>query len=146
MTDRTAPTPATVAATIPARDAAQLRAAYEAALQTVRALAPLVDTTDDTAQTTTAETLARLTREDAPAVDWALPDDGRSLEGQLFGEDDDERRRGLAAWQRVIGAGPVQAHSSEDHLHLRIHGSYEGLAVKVVTLVAAEGAPEAVAA
>lgn len=100
-------------------------------------------------------TLLRLAQEDAPSAKWTVGD-GRNLaytfsgahalEGHLLDGTDDELRRGLAAWQRIIGAGPVDVRPVGDTLQLYITGSYEGLAVGMVTVVDADGAPEAVAA
>ena len=151
--------PALVAAHISPRDTAQLRVAYEAAQAAVRALAPLVgDTTPDTdgsAQGRALDVLSRLRLEDAPSAQWTLHDERRlslpsaestALHGHLMAGTDDELRRGLSAWQRIIGAGPVTSVSVGDTLQLYITGSYEGLSVGMVTVVDADGAPEAVAA
>lgn len=84
-----------------------------------------------------ATTLVVLIQEDAPAADWRLAEDGRSLRGQLlsFNADDVARRAGIAAWQRVIGAGPVEARVHLGREHLVIEGSYEGVPVEVSTIV-----------
>lgn len=100
-------------------------------------------------------TLLRLAQEDAPSAKWTVGDDrslaytfagATDIEGHLMAGTDDELRRGLSAWQRIIGAGPVDVHPVGDTLQLYITGSYEGLAVGMVTVVDADGAPEAVAA
>lgn len=124
-----------------------LRDAYEAARATVAALAPLIADTGQPSQTTTAETLAALTREDAPAALWRLGAyAGEGLEGQIVGDQDGtSRRRALAAWQRVLGAGPVEARRIGDAEHLYVRGSYQGVAVTVVTVVDADQPAVAVA-
>src|SRR5690554_1449952 len=73
--------------------------------------------------------LLALSQEDAPAVEWMVERTGRRLEGILTppGMEDRDRRRGLAAWQRAIGAGPVQGHQVGSSEHLVITGSYEGI-------------------
>lgn len=81
--------------------------------------------------------LVALIQEDAPAVQWRLDDNGRYLRGQLFGPQG-SRRPAMAAWQRVIGAGPVESNQSGHDEHLSISGSYEGIPVDVVTIVDAE--------
>ena len=100
-------------------------------------------------------TLLRLAQEDAPSAKWTIGDDrnlsytfdgAHALEGHLLDGTDDELRRGLSAWQRIIGAGPIDVRPVGDTLQLYITGTYEGLAVGMVTIVDAEGAPEAVAA
>lgn len=100
-------------------------------------------------------TLLRLAQEDAPSAKWTVGDNrslsytfagAPALEGHLMDGTDDDLRRGLSAWQRVLGAGPVDVRPVDDTLQLYITGSYEGLAVGMVTVVDAEGAPEAVAA
>lgn len=87
-------------------------------------------------------TLLRLAQEDAPTVQWKVYDDRQlnrtmlpHLDGHLFVQGDRKRLQGLAAWQRVIGAGPVQADPVGVREHHTIRGSYEGLAVEVTTTV-----------
>lgn len=87
-----------------------------------------------------ATTLLQLIQEDAPAAEWSLDHRGRTLSGHLMtrGATDTELRQGLAAWQRIIGAGPVSTarHAGTDHIS--IEGSYEGVPVRVVTIVDAQ--------
>lgn len=96
---------------------------------------------EEHAQLHVASTLLALVQEDAPAALWRMDSDGAYLDGQIFGDTDTDRRRGLAAWQRVIGSGPVETTQVGAHSHLTVRGSYEGVPVSVVTVVAADLAP-----
>lgn len=99
-------------------------------------------------QVSTALDLVKLLQEDAPAASWTLPTTGTRLEGQLTmpGSTDTDRRRALATWQRIIGAGPVTSTPVGGHCsHLTITGSYEGIPVQVATIVT-DDAPGQVAA
>ncbi|USY19687.1 hypothetical protein NE857_31410 [Nocardiopsis exhalans] len=100
-----------------------------------------------------ATTLVTLIQEDAPAPKWEIADDGRRLDGQLFMHDatdtdrrldgqlfmhdatDTDRRQALLAWQRVLGAGPVEVRPVGISEHISVSGSYEGVPVRVVTIV-----------
>ncbi|WP_017612087.1 hypothetical protein [Nocardiopsis salina] len=75
---------------------------------------------------------------------WTLPacrhGHDRRIEGHLHGgEFDIGRLRGLAVWQRIIGAGPVQVRPDGPREHHVIEGSYRGAAVRVVTVVDTPG-------
>ena len=87
-----------------------------------------------------ATALLALVQEDAPAAEWALDHHGHRLVGQLLpsGGTDADLRRGLIAWQRVIGAGPVSTASHMGADHISVEGSYEGIPVRVVTIVDAQ--------
>lgn len=86
-----------------------------------------------------ATTLVALIQQDAPAPCWTVADDGCRLEGQLMMHEatDTERRQALAAWQRILGAGPVASSSHAGSEHIRVRGSYEGVPVEVATIVSA---------
>lgn len=94
----------------------------------------MTDRIESVPQLQAATVLLALIQEDAPAPTWVLDRRGDQLHGQLHGPNAD-RRNALAAWQRVIGAGPVTTHPSGGMLHLGIRGSYEGVPVEVTTLV-----------
>lgn len=86
--------------------------------------------------------LLDLAQEDAPSIQWRIADDTQlgyavmaHLEGHILTGTDTERRHGLAAWQRVIGAGPVEVRDAGPREHLHIRGSYHGVSVEVVTIV-----------
>lgn len=99
-------------------------------------------------QLAVATEFVKLLQEDAPAASWTLPTAGTRLEGQLTmpGSTDTDRRRALATWQRIIGAGPVTSTPFGGHCsHLTITGSYEGIPVQVATIVT-DDAPGQVAA
>lgn len=82
-----------------------------------------------------AEALVLLLAEGAPAVQWTIRPRG-VLTGQFFGATDAERRRALAEWQRIIGAGPVKVSAELGPTqHLTVAGSYEGVTVTVTTIV-----------
>ena len=78
-----------------------------------------------------------LVQEDAPAATWEMADDGRQLHGHVLMLDraDAERRQALEAWQRVIGAGPATVRPVQGRDHVSVTGSYEGVPVRVVTIV-----------
>ena len=82
-----------------------------------------------------ATTLVSLIQEDAPAGMWSIPTAGICLEGILTRGSDTDRRQGLAAWQRIIGAGPVTSRANGGNEHLTVSGSYEGVPVEVATIV-----------
>ena len=97
-------------------------------------------------QTEVTRALATMIGEGAPSARWSMPDDTQlgythlpHLEGHLTTGTDRERRSGLAEWQRIIGAGPVDVTRVGIREHHKIRGSYEGLAVEVLTIV--DGAP-----
>lgn len=91
-------------------------------------------------QTEVAEALVKLTREDAPTPTWFVNDTGPQLIGTLYLETgtDTDRRNGLLAWQRVIGAGPVHTETRDSKTRLTVTGSYEGVPVRVSTSVRSE--------
>jgi len=92
-------------------------------------------------QALAATVLVALVQEDAPQVTWRLDRRGH-LESLVVGDTDQEKRRGLAAWQRVIGAGPVTVlGTSGMRSTITIRGSYEGIPVEVSAVVAADLAP-----
>lgn len=84
-----------------------------------------------------ATTLLQLIQEDAPAAKWEMDDDGHRLDGHILMLDstDVDRRQALAAWQRILGAGPVEVRPVGANEHISVSGSYEGVPVRVVTIV-----------
>lgn len=95
----------------------------------------LAEKRQPTTQLQAAEALVLLLAEGAPAVQWRIGHRG-VLDGQYFGETDTERRRALAEWQRIIGAGPVATTAELGPTqHLAVRGSYEGVPVTVTTIV-----------
>lgn len=100
-------------------------------------------------QVTTGLVLVKLLQEGAPAAQWLMSDRGTYLDGQLMmhTSTSTDKRRALAEWQRILGAGPVTSTTiSDGRAHLSIVGSYEGVPVNVATIVDADDAPGAVAA
>ncbi|MEV2274064.1 hypothetical protein AB0I72_00630 [Nocardiopsis sp. NPDC049922] len=87
------------------------------------------------AQNKAAAALAELVREDAPAVAWELPPDHQKLYGLLDAASTHDHFVGLAAWQRVIGAGPLTHATAGEWQHLTATGSYEGVPVEVVAMI-----------
>lgn len=127
--------------THPARRALRLVEQAAAELATEVDLDTAVPT--PTTQADFADVLLDLIREKAPSAAWTLPacrhGSDRRLEGHLFGSFDVGKIRGLASWQRIIGAGPVQVRPDGAHEHHVIEGSYRGAAVRVVTVVKTSG-------
>lgn len=100
-------------------------------------------------QVTTGLVLVKLLQEGAPAAQWLMSDRGTRLDGQLMMHDSSttDKRKALAEWQRILGAGPVtSAPVGDGRAHLAITGSYEGVPVNVATIVDADDTPGAVAA
>ena len=98
--------------------------------------------TEPITQLRIATALVDLIQEDAPAATWDVAERGRRLTGQIImptGTDTD-RRRALAAWQRILGAGPVTSSPVGHTEHISVSGSYEGIPVRVVTIVDIESA------
>lgn len=91
-----------------------------------------------TTQHAAARALADLVREDAPTVEWGLPHDHRKLHGHLHAATTRDHLTGLAAWQRVLGAGPVTRAAAGDWQHLTVTGSYSGVPVDVVAMIPRE--------
>lgn len=81
--------------------------------------------------------LVALMQEDGPALYWSVEHTPVRLNGMLHADTDTDKRAGLSAWQRVIGAGPVTAVPNGPREHLEVNGSYEGVPVRVVTIVTA---------
>ncbi|MFC9089022.1 hypothetical protein [Nocardiopsis dassonvillei] len=101
-------------------------------------------------QTEALAVLARLAAEGAPPVEWTITTgdgtDRLQARGLMFttGPDLDRVRRvGLATWQRIIGAGPVTTSRAGAYERLAITGSYEGLPVRVSTMLPSAMAGEA---
>jgi len=99
----------------------------------------------DAAQTAAITALAHLHAEDAPAIQWTLTDNAQvppRLEGLIHPRTTDPgryQRHAMAAWQRVIGAGPVLRDPARGGgERLTITGSYLGVAVIVGTTVAGD--------
>ncbi|WP_304452859.1 hypothetical protein [Nocardiopsis sp. YSL2] len=83
-----------------------------------------------------AETLLALVVEDASPAEWTLSADEPGLYGHVFADNDERAQlEGLAAWQRVLGAGPVTHAVAGDYDHLSITGSYDGVPVEVITMI-----------
>ncbi|WP_304455922.1 hypothetical protein [Nocardiopsis sp. YSL2] len=83
-----------------------------------------------------ATTLLALVTEDAPPAEWTLSADEPGLYGHVFADHDERAQlEGLAAWQRVLGAGHVRHSTAGDYDHLSIKGSYEGVPVEVITMI-----------
>ena len=78
---------------------------------------------------------ALLAAEDAPAVQWRTTP--TRLEAVLSQVDftPQEQLRGLAAWQRVLGAGPVQVRPTGVFEFHEISGSFQGVEVTVSTIL-----------
>ena len=94
------------------------------------------------AQSAAIATLALLRTEDAPTIQWTLTDDAQvppRLEGHIHPRTtapDRYQRHALAAWQRVIGAGPITVDPARGGgERLTAIGSYEGIAVHVRTTI-----------
>lgn len=87
-----------------------------------------------------ATALVLLIQEDAPAAVWEISETGNALSGHIMmlSGTDNDRRQAMAAWQRVLGAGPVSASRVRDKDHLSVAGSYEGIPARVVTIVDAQ--------
>lgn len=109
-------------------------------------MASVTDSQPPVDQIRATTTLLALIQEGAPSARWLLPADTQlgythlpHLEGHLTTGTDRERLSGLAEWQRIIGAGPVDVTRVGIREHHKIRGSYEGLAVEVLTIV--DGAP-----
>ena len=103
----------------------------------------MTDRIESVPQLQAATALVALVQEDAPPASWEVSESGRRLSGQIVmpSGTDADRRNALAAWQRVLGAGPVETVPTGTREHISVSGSYDGIPVRVVTIVFAHACP-----